>query len=327
LDAGRALVNRWLSQIPKDFQGEYLSRLRARSEQEHISALQELFLFNLLSNAEGLTPSLVAKHSGASRPDLLVATREKQIAFIEATVRHPDANVRTEHRMWTDLLHHCKPRVSPAIRLFVEEVRSTSTQPSARRFAAWINNWHHNLPADVFDNSASEPQETEAREYVDAHSGWRVQVRLGVVPGTDPTSEHLVATGPTTANWSEAPQRLLAAVKKKHKQHQTLDLPLIPAVSINDFTHEPNSLEIMNALYGDEIRASLMGDCASQQRSRELIYCSPCFPWSLHVMNAVLWIRAGSPRSEFASRWPFEIMVVNVETQEPIPCQGPLGNE
>jgi hypothetical protein len=310
LERGRALTNHWLSQVPDAMLYEFVRRLGSRRDSDHFSALHELYLFDLCRRA-GLRPSL--ESHGRSKPDLRLQLPDGSDWAIEATVTMPPPEELAAENRLSSLWWHVSPMVlDRRVRVFIRgEVQQTVAQPSARRLAAWLNAWA------AEDGEGPEPSgamsaRTEAREYEDETSGWSMMLSLLSVDNDD--CESIVAGGPTIAYHSEFDPLLRVELEGKRRQHRGQSIGMTTCLSWNYFKHGPSVPEIMSSLYRSEITAILEGR-PLPPKSAELLWCSPCYPWSVAELRTTLWLRKDATPSAFAAAWPGDRMIVDAANQ------------
>lgn len=324
--SGRRTINRWLADYPDPPRGRALQHMKSGSRREFVDALFELYLYTLLRR-QGfeLVPEPVLP--SGSCPDFLVLCEGREICYLEATENHGIAKIVDADEKRDRVLAELSPHIE--ILGHTIHVRSFTVgkeHPSARRFAKLVNRWvaattaGQALPAAA-DDDLLEADERVRATVVDEKSGWAL--KLSLIPLSDPmhrpSSPFGVIGGSGMLPIPD--DTLRREVRDKLRQHKDAQLPIVVAVSFEDFLTIPDDDMIAMSLLGrpeycDPRGAFSMGRLRRQRnglwtthggaavaRCPAVITCGWCLPWCLPDVKPVLWNNPWEPLLAFSARW------------------------
>lgn len=250
--AAFALALRWIARYPDVGRDALMARLRSVDDANHESAVFELYLYAILS-ASGYSLELDPESPGGSMPDFLVSREGRPVCYVEATLDRGPEDFRKHSEAIYALLEACSRKVTElGYVVSVDGYRPGPSNPSARRLASFLNSWIRAARVVLGSRDDSQvPGAESTRRFTDRASGWEIELSLVAYPGRTSSAQRVwQSLGSGDCTYSTAVERLRRSVKDKVRQHRTADLPLIVAVSFNDFLTAPGEFEIVEALAG-----------------------------------------------------------------------------
>ncbi len=297
----RTTANRWLTQIPASALPEFLARLEAK-DNDHVSALFELFLYQALNRAT-LSAQFCEAPAKGSRPDLLLSAGGGVRHVVEARVRMPsqeeiDDDLRL-HQLLRESARHMRDH---ALRVWIRKATISKQTPSARNFAKWVDT--HAGSAILADEIAN--QEHRLR-YSDPASGWDLHLSIVRLSNAEDVPESVIAGGMTEAYWCRALPLLENALNEKRRQHRSHSLPMVYALGWNDFKNEPGHDDVARAL-----RRHWDSHSDSESAHAPLIWCGQTYPTAIDHWSCTLFVdsEADNPLEQY---WPYAIARVDRE--------------
>ncbi|MGW1344693.1 hypothetical protein ACWCOV_26875 [Kribbella sp. NPDC002412] len=235
-------VNDWYSRFP-DPSGAFLGRLRSVKDFDHFSALDELFVHDLLSRQL----DTVYEENGEG-PDFRLYRSGDYIGGIEVLtlmMRNDWAGEQAQHDRIADELN----KRLHANRWFIHfEILELTRSPAVSKLATWVQQTIKALP------QPSEPIGREAELPTATYRDTGVWLRFEFLPrrpSPDATSDRIVGTGAIIGGLVNSRERLRGALRDKSGQRYSLrDKPFAPLVVIRDSFCDID--DVVSALYGSE---------------------------------------------------------------------------
>lgn len=240
----RRNINEWYSHFP-DPSGAFAVRLRSTVDNDHYTALDELFVHELMRR-QGLTPS---HEEGGVGPDLRAYRGAVCLAGVEVLslfMRSDWSSGIAQHNRIADELNS---RLVPD-RWFIQfELKRFSRSPAARRIVRWLDATMASLSPieDDHPSGVACPIATYEDEAVRLDFTFAPRTP---VPAFE--NERIVGMGPTTGGFVNSAQRLKTALTGKAASRYDLrDQPYAPLVVVRDPFCDIDDIE--NALYGSDL--------------------------------------------------------------------------
>jgi hypothetical protein len=292
VNAGRAIVNHWFAAYPDDLRPELVARLKSRRDTDHHSAMFELSLLAMLRNV-GLDARAVAASTDLS-VDLTVNEPQGGPTYIEATTvlgELDDPFFRLMQHVTKQILQS-----EPRIRLYVHEVVPTNENPSASRFSAWLLREFATSLTTMDVTGTTGPVTLKRTRYTCPVSGWQVELTLLCWEKPEPPRSSIVLMRAHGAGFQDSAPLLRRKIKDKLQQHRALDGPLVVALSWHDWFHEPDSLEVLDALCGVPPREQPLQIAA-------LLLTSGVHVWNSDQLKLTVWLDEDGREGPWR-RWP-----------------------
>lgn len=238
----RAWINAAYQQFP-DPNGEFTGRLRSADDVQHVSALAELFVHNLL-----IGHGRVVHEEGGRGPDFRIYRHEEYLAAVEVCTLFENNEWAAEQKRNATIIDELNKRI-PLDAWFINfDVIRLDRPPPIKRLVDWINATIAQLPAGPADASNPvTPWFTYAADGVVLRFRF---LRRGSSSPPKPT-DRVVGIGPAQGGFVDSHLRLRSALEKKvQKRYETRDKPFAIFVGAWDWGCTTDQLE--DALLGNE---------------------------------------------------------------------------
>lgn len=293
IGAGRDLTNQWLEQIPAMHRPELHARLRSRKDHDHLSALLELYLFARFVDF-GFNPEFVRPSIG-STPDVFITVPSGARAAVEASIVCPSQEEQQRDRQLSAFYQAtARKTLDPRIRARFEVVELKGNPP-AHPFASHLDS----IVKRAGDRlRAGELTSCEAPFYWKHASTGTILKGHIVLSARSQRGESVHLSGPSEAYWGTGAPSLHDRLRQKRKQHSSnasQNLPILIAISWNDFKWNLDDDEVLN--------------CVTEERAA-MLWVSPCYPWSLDKMRMSLIVSKRSSTHSLYRDWPVPITTV-----------------
>ena len=247
--AGRANVNRWYEAFP-DPEGKLARRLRSEMDSEHLGALDELFVHQLL--AQRWTD--VRYEENGEGPDFRIYDSGRYLAGMEVVSLFEREDWDAQQRRWRRVADELNEQIRPTAgyMLGLEFDHDTNAAPTTRNFVAFLLRQLAELP---------DPEEFRDLD----HTHWPlaeyreppVRIRVRFIPMLgDPSSRfdpeiRIVAMGPSMGGEVNTAKRIRQRVNDKAGGRYQIDTaPFLVAVALHDLFQ--NDHEIETSMYGTQ---------------------------------------------------------------------------
>lgn len=249
--ASRAAVNRWYEDFP-DPRGKFAMRLRSENDVDHYQALDELYVHHLLRRLH----DDVRYEVGDVGPDFRVYADDVCIAGVEVLSLFQREDWTAEERRHLRLADELNRRIPPTDGYFVDfEIEQADGEPPPRRFADFVQDELHSLPAHDSLNLPDDVTRANLPHAVYDRDGVRIAVtfvpmRRDAPAKSDPDAR-IVGMGPMIGGMVNAAERLKERiVAKAGGRYDIADAPFVIAVGVHDTMCSDE--QIMEALHGGE---------------------------------------------------------------------------
>jgi hypothetical protein len=245
IESKRLLLERLISEYPKQYVGDLIYRMKCGNEIEFDSAEFELLLYRaLITSGYRLTPHPTLNNGSEKRPDFLVECCDGSSFYMEAVL----CSTKTQNPLIRDTINALKSVRHPNFMVSVKPLEPPSAQPNRRKLKHDVLSWLNTLNADqlLLNNQVHKkpicrwPYEKPIIELVATpimkeHRG-KSRCILGIVR----------VPYENFNNW----QQLRDTLKAKGQKYGSLDRPLI--IAINFQGRYLDDRDEFQALYGEE---------------------------------------------------------------------------
>ena len=252
--AFRDLVEAWFQRYPQEVRKDLRARFRSPIDAQHRGAFFELYLHELLCSM-GFECAIHPNMDRGTRthPDFLISRNGQPCFYLEATSALPSQDETAKERMIAQLYDSLNKTESPNFFVAVELNGTPTTSPPGKRLRQELERWlstldpddlRHRLETGGFDNLPS---------FEWSYQDWSISFlpiakssALRGKPGVRPIGTTL----PTKAKAVDSHSSIHRAVIAKATKYGELALPFIVAVNVFDIFAD--SIDVMNALFGQE---------------------------------------------------------------------------
>lgn len=281
--------------VPQPLEDEFLARLRSKTVADFFSAYSELWHLRAL-NTPPLQAGLAERTGSGSLPDLVLRGPDGGQFLIECHVRLlPDQQAlmeRLENEFFELVWRKLRRR---DIRLRVSSVTSTTTSPSASRFARFLDDL---AKAEVHSKSMGPYRDLGEYEYEDGDAGWTVRFHLLLRSGEETSHSQLVIGRTYSAYWCQGESLLTEALDRKKKQHSGSELPVLVALAWNYFEHQPELEDVLDTVASER-------DSLAAAGVDGVLWSGPCYPWGAKPAGPRLVTWTSSRAFALFDVWPF----------------------
>lgn len=289
----RALLEQWFSRIPDAANTDLRARFRSSTDSQHQGAFFELYLHELLTCC-GLRMEVHPAVQGSARhPDYVTLRQGERQFYVEATLalpsREEEAADARAARVYDAINKHLK---SPNFFLAIRIRGAPSTPPPGRKLAEALTAWLRKLDPDVLGEVLRSEGFDGLPSFDWSHDDWELSF-LPVAKSPDlrgaPDVRPIGITMPEV-QILETHKAIRAAVCNKATRYGDLDLPYL--VAVNVIAEHADTIDVMNALFGEEyveIRMKADGSIAQALgRKRDGAWFGPTGPRNTRVSGAVV---------------------------------------
>jgi len=250
----RNMLEAWFEHYPGNKKIDLRQRFRA-DDPQHRSAFFELYIHELLTRLGfGLQAEPDVAGCG-THPDYLAYRAGSPKFYLEATLAglQSEKEYAAEKRKNTvyDLLNTID---SPNFFLAIDIEGAPSAAPPTKKLRKALTRWLATLDPDVIGELYESGRYAEIPSYHWQSEGWILvfkprpkSPKLRGQPGVRPIGFRF----PTELEWQNTCGGIRSAMEAKAKKYGQLDLPFV--IAINVVEDHCDNIDIMNALYGDEV--------------------------------------------------------------------------
>ena len=241
-----AEARKWINAAYRRFPdpaGEFYGRLRSTDDRQHVSAIAELFVYDLLVDQH----SRVVHEEGGIGPDFRIYSGEEYLGAVEVCTLFEKEEWETKEKEHSRIADQLNQRI-PLDKWFIEfEVIRLDRQPSINRLAAWVQAEIAELssrPANAVDLLT--PWQSYRADGVELC--FRFRRRQSSLP-PKPT-DRVVGMGQVSGGLVDSHLRLRSALEKKvQKRYDARGKPL--AIFVNGWDSMCTRDEFEDALLGN----------------------------------------------------------------------------
>jgi hypothetical protein len=240
--AARAWINTAYQEFP-DPSGEFAGRLRSADDVQHVSALAELFVHNLL-----IGHGTVVHEEGGRGPDFRIYHDEQYVAAVEVCTLFESNEWAAEQKRNARIIDELNKHI-PLDAWFINfEVIQLDREPSIKRLVEWVNATIGQLPTGPADSA-----DPVTQWFTHAVDGVVLRFRFLRRTSSSPPkpTDRVVGFGPVQGGFVDSHLRLRSALEKKvQKRYDTRSKPFAIFVGAWDWGCTTDQLE--DALLGNE---------------------------------------------------------------------------
>ncbi len=260
----REVVNQWYRDFPDD-DGRFRVRLCSEVDVDHYQAVDELYVYSLLSGS-GID---VRYEEAQGAPDFRIYMDNQLIASVEIASIFEEAAWGVEGKRHARLAEVVDRHLKPTKGYFVGfQIEAGDRDPVPRKFIAWLSRELDELP-DITETSA--PTLINGRRTVHDYRDDKVWITVQFFPmrwnapaRADPDAS-IVGMGQAVGGMVRAASRLQDRINDKAGARYELNgAPFLVAIGMHDITCSDD--QVFDAIYGHESvglasgRVSRMGD-------------------------------------------------------------------
>lgn len=247
-DDVRRLLQTWADRFPdgNDY-ADLRSRLRSRDNEQHRSALLELYLHESLLRA-GYEVTIHPTVDGSKRHPDFLAIGESSSFYLEAVAPSKGRNAIARERRTSRLYDVLDQVQNPNFYLHIQDYSQGPKDASAAKLKRDIERWLDTLnPDDIaYDN---------APVFNWANDGWHIDIRPIPIRadrrGEGSRGRAIGISGPGRAASKDDAPAILRALESKRIAYGRLDRAYIVAVGTDIFGN--HKWDVENALYGPDV--------------------------------------------------------------------------
>ncbi|MCC7292604.1 MAG: hypothetical protein IT449_11145 [Phycisphaerales bacterium] len=302
----RETLNRLWKDFPPASKQHLYARLTAKDESAFEAAVFELYVHEVFRSL-GFDIEVNPQIDQGLTPDFRVTNANSLSTIVECTViRESSATSKLAKR-----IHQLNMEASPlitvqgfAVGLSLAGSRVSDANPSARKFALFLNDW--------FTQARYSTMVPRSRDYCEPE-GWRLKLYLIDLNSNEKLAQ--VIAGQASAAWTGdvGEVKLRDAIAEKVRRYKSCER-LVVAIAFNDFANLPDLEEIKSVLYGatdtsrDGSKTSSIWDDAASALGQNLIgvmLVPGCYPSGLNEAAPNLWDNPYLRKAELLVPWTF----------------------
>lgn len=265
----RVLIEKCISNYPRNEVKELISRLRSGDDIHFKSASFELFLHEILiRQGYELTLHPELPNGSPNKPDFLVKNKIGEEFYLEAVLatekNELDKGGELRKGVVIDSLS-AKPHEN--FMVAIDDKGSPKSPPSGNKLLKIIHKWLDTLDPDeiICEIERNGLDSIPPLEW--EHDGWYLQIRpIPLSPEKRTKSSNLVGISGMGGGWVDLWSPIRNAIKLKGGRYGELDKPHIVAVNLGSFHLE--RIDEMQALFGEERLVFQRGSNAEPRMER-----------------------------------------------------------
>ena len=251
----RGILERWFERYPDQEKSGLRGRFRSSNDSQHKSAFFELYIHELVTHL-GFDLQVEPDVDGCgNHPDFLAHRNGTPKFYLEATLAGLPSEREYAAEKRTNIVYDAINTIdSPNFFLAIDIEGAPVGSPSTKELRNDLTRWLGTLDPDVIGKLYECERYAEIPSLTWQRDGWKLvfkprpkspefRGKLGVRP--------IGLRMPTELEWLNTSIGIRRAVKAKAKQYGEFTLPFLIAINVVD--GHCDNIDIMNALYGDEV--------------------------------------------------------------------------
>ena len=249
----RTLLEEWFLELPEDERLDLQQRFSSRIDQQHRSAVFELFLHHLLLRCGfevGFHPDIPGV---ATHPDFLVSRNGQELFYLEAIAVGNSTREEAETNRMNQVYDSLNNLASPDFYLGLRVEGAPDTPPPGARLRGEIGRWLATLDRQAIQRCYLEERYGDVPTYEWVHDGWRIlfdPIPKGDEARANPSVRPIGMTTPMQATQLSLDESLKEGVATKDR-YGRLALPFVVAIQVVD-EFRIAKIDVMNGLFGPE---------------------------------------------------------------------------